>query len=146
MNLLDKLTEQIVNGDIKAGDTMQDWLATLEDENLDELERLVELLEEEPEDDETLVLGQIVTTLYALEKDEIKQEKDELIVPELEEDVFFKLLNSFLFLLPFFYWQQQDLLEVTPKISLVANQENKITLRITEYGKGEVEHDHDHED
>jgi len=145
MNLLEKLTEQIVNKEIKSGDTMQDWLATLEDEHLDELERLVELLEEEPEDEDTLVLGQVVMTLYAIEKGLVKEEKDELIIPDIEdEDLFFKLLNSFLFLLPFFYWQQQELIEVTPKLSLVANQENKINIKIVEYGKGEMEHDHEH--
>jgi hypothetical protein len=139
MNLLKKLTEQIVAGDIKSGDTMEDWLATLDDDGLDELERLVALLDEEPEDEDTLVLGQVVVALYAVETKKIGQEDDQLVVPEIPEDEFFKLLNSFLFLLPFFYWQQQELVEITPNLSLLANQKNEITVKLVEYGKGEME-------
>ena len=143
MNLLKKLTNQVVSGQIKSGDTMQDWLMTLEDDDLDELERLVTLLEEEPEDEETVALGQVVVALYAIEKGVVDQDKNELVVPEIPEEEFFKLLNSFLFMLPFFYWQQQELIEVTPKLSLLANQKNEITVRLVEYGKGELEHQED---
>jgi hypothetical protein len=139
MSLLKKLTDQIVDGDIKSGDTIGDWLDTLEDDDLDELERLVALLEEEPEDEETVVLGQLVVALYAVETGKIDQENDQLVVPEIPEDEFFKLLNSFLFLLPFFYWGQQGLVEITPAISLVANQKNEINVKLVEYGKGELD-------
>ncbi len=137
MSLLKKLTEQVVAGDIKPGDTMQDWLDTLDVPEFEELERLVELLEEEPEDEETVVLGQVVMALYAIEAKTIAMEEDELVVPDIEEEEFFKLLNSFLFMLPFYYWQEQELVEVTPGLSLLANQSNSITVKLTEYGKGD---------
>jgi len=139
MKLLDKLSKQVIDGEIKSGDTMQDWLDTLEVEEFEELERLVALLEEEPEDEETVELGQLVTALYAVEKKEIEHDGSTLVVPELEEDEFFKLLNSFLFMLPFYYWADQDLMKITPCLSLVVNQKNGITIKLTEYGKGDSE-------
>jgi hypothetical protein len=139
MNLLKKLTAQFADGEIKSGDCMADWLDTLDDGDLDELERMVTLLEEEPEDEETVVLGQVVVALYAVETGEVTFDEGQLVVPEMEEEDFFKLLNSFLFMLPFYYWAQQELIEIKPKLSLVANQKNQINVRITEYGKGEIE-------
>lgn len=137
MNLLEKLTQQIAEGKIKPGACMAEWLDTLGDDELDELERLVTLLEEEPEQEDTVLLGEIVVALHTLELADIDVQDQQLVLPEMEEDEFFKLLNSFLFLLPFYYWAQQELIEITPKLSLVANSKNEISVRITEYGKGQ---------
>lgn len=139
MSVLKKLKQQIANGDIQAGACMADWLDTLGDDELDELERLVTMLEEEPEQEDTVELEQIVTALYALETGNFTTQDNQLQFQDLEEEEFFKLLNSFLFLLPFYYWSKQHLIKITPKLSLVANKNNEINVQITEYGIGQSE-------
>lgn len=136
MNLLEKLTGQVVNGDIKPGDTVQDWLDTLNEEQLEELEYLVTLQEEDPENEEVDVIAQLVVALYSVETAEISvSESDQLELVDMEEEEFFKMFNSFLFLLPFYYWLKQGLVKVSTKLSLLANMNNEIKITITEYGR-----------
>lgn len=136
MNLLEKLTLQVVDGDIKPGDTVQDWLDTLNEEQLEQLEYLVTIQEEDPENEEVDIIAQLVVALYSIETAEISvSESKQLESVNLEEEDFFKLFNSFLFLLPFYYWLKQGLVKISTKLSLVANMNNEIKLTITEYGK-----------
>ncbi len=136
MNLLEKLVGQFADKVIKPKDTLQDWFDTLKEEEFLELERLIGLQEEDPENEETELLGQLVVTLYSIETNSITLEDSEIKVAEIEDEEFFKLLNSFLFLLPFYYWVSQDLVKLSTKLSFLATQKNEIVVTLTEYGKG----------
>ena len=136
MNLLDKLIQQVKDGRIKPKDTLQDWLDTLKEDDLEELERLVTLQEEDPENEETEIIGQLVDVLYSIESGTFSVDDDGVPkTAEIEEAEFFNLLNSFLFMLPFYYWLKQDLIKVSTKLSFQAIKSNDITVTITEYGK-----------
>ncbi len=136
MDLLERFAQAFKRGAIKPKDTFQDWMDSLEDEDFDQLERLITLHEEYPQREEVGVIGQLVTAVYALETGEIELDVAARIrVVEMEEDLFFKMTNSFLFLLTFYYWLKQGLLETNTKLSLLANMENKITITLKEYGK-----------
>ncbi|MCP4214377.1 MAG: hypothetical protein GY765_06955 [bacterium] len=137
MNLLQKLSGQIADGTIKPKDTLQDWFDTLEDADFEELERLVTMQEDDPEseDEDSEIIGQLVAALYSVETSAIEVGESGLKVADIPEDEFFKLVNSFLFLLPFYYWLKQGLLTTSTKISFLANKENKIAVTLTEYGK-----------
>ncbi len=136
MNLLEKLIKQIADEEIQPKATLQDWLDTLDDDHLEELERLITQQEEDPENEENEVLGQLVAAIYSIETDSIGIDEDgELKLADIEEDEFFNLVNSFFFLMPFYYWLKQDLIKVSDKISLLNNQKNNITVTLTEYGK-----------
>ena len=136
MNLLDKLIQQVKDGRVKQKDTLQDWLDTLKEDDLEELERLVTLQEEDPENEETEIIGQLVDVLYSIESGTYSVNDDGVPeTAEIEEAEFFNLVNSFLFLLPFYYWLKQDLIKVSTKLSFQAIKNNDITVTITEYGK-----------
>lgn len=136
MNLLEKLIQQVKDERIKPKDTLQDWLNTLKEEDLDELERLVTLQEEDPENEETEIIGQLVDALYSIETGTFKiNDSGEPEPADIEEEEFFNLVNSFLFMLPFYYWLKQDLIKVSTKLSFQANKTDSITVTLTEYGK-----------
>lgn len=136
MNLLEKLIQQVKDERIKPKDTLQDWLNTLKEEDLDELERLVTLQEEDPENEETEIIGQLVDALYSIETGTFKiNDNGEPEPADIEEEEFFNLVNSFLFMLPFYYWLKQDLIKVSTKLSFQANKTDSITVTLTEYGK-----------
>lgn len=136
MKLLENLVQQLKDGALKPKDTLQDWLDTLQEKDLEELERLITLQEDDPENDETEIVAQLVEAVYAIEKGTISvSDAGELELEEIEDEEFFNLLNSFLFLMPFYYWLKQDLVKISTKLSLIANREGKITVTLTEYGK-----------
>lgn len=144
MSLLDKLNRQVISGEIKPKSTMQDWLDTLNEEELEQLEELVSLQdidpetlqEDDPESEEVTELALLVGALYALEEGRLSAKPDgELVYDDMEEEEFFHVFNSFIFLLPFYYWLKQDLISVNQKISLIANKSNSIQVTLKEFGK-----------
>ena len=136
MKLLENLVQKLKDGGLKPKATMQDWLDTLKENDLEELERLITLQEEDPENDETETVSQLVEAIYAMEKGNVKvSDAGDLEMEDIDDEEFFNLLNSFLFLMPFYYWYKQDLVKISTKLSLIANKEGKITVTLTEYGK-----------